>query len=161
MTFTPSQTVGPFFSFGLLVGRGLGPELVPRGSPGSLVLRGQVLDGEGAPVPDALVEAWDAGARRFGRSGTEDGGWFELVTAKPAPLDGQAPHLALAVFARGLLKQLVTRVYFPGEPANASDPVLSELDPEARATLVARDAGDHLRFDIRLQGEGETTFFAL
>jgi protocatechuate 3,4-dioxygenase alpha subunit len=120
-----------------------------------------VLDGAGEPVPDAMVESWQAGtAAGFVRSGTENDGWFELVTAKP-PAAGGAPHLTLAVFARGLLKQVVTRLYFPDEEAaNATDPVLSALDPAARATLVARPEEGGLRFDIRLQGEEQTTFFA-
>jgi protocatechuate 3,4-dioxygenase alpha subunit len=170
---TASQTVGPFFSFSLLDGHH-GAELVPPGSPGAVRIRGQVVDGVGEPVPDALVEIWQAdaegrfqGSFGFGRSGTEDGGWYEFVTVKPGAVPGpdgrpQAPHIDVSVFARGLLKRLVTRVYFPDEEAaNASDPVLSALDAEARATLLARPDGDGLRFDVRLQGDGQTTFFAL
>ena len=103
----------------------------------------------------------------FGRSGTVNDGWFEFVTVKPGRVpapDGelQAPHLVVLVFARGLLKQLVTRLYFPDEPdANASDPILSELDEAERATLIARPEDGGLRFDIHLQGDGETTFFAV
>jgi protocatechuate 3,4-dioxygenase alpha subunit len=101
----------------------------------------------------------------FGRPGTADEGWFEFVTVKPGRVpmpDGrmQAPHLVVGIFARGLLKRLVTRLYFPDEEeANASDPVLSELDEDERATLVARAEDGALRFDIRLQGESQTTFF--
>jgi protocatechuate 3,4-dioxygenase alpha subunit len=160
---TPSQTVGPYLHIGLPEWR----ELVPAGTPGALRIRGIVLDGADEPVPDALIEAWDA-AGRFARSDTRDGGRFELVVVKPAAVawpDGglQAPHLEVGVFARGLLKRAVTRLYFPDEvEANASDPVLAGVDPARRATLVAVADGDGLlRFDIRLQGGGETVFFAL
>jgi protocatechuate 3,4-dioxygenase alpha subunit len=107
------------------------------------------------------------GFRGFGRSGTLDDGWFEFVTVKPGRVPGpdgepQAPHLVVLVFARGLLKQLVTRLYFPDElEANAADPILSELDETERATLIAHAEDGGLRFDIRLQGDGETTFFAV
>jgi protocatechuate 3,4-dioxygenase alpha subunit len=160
---TPSQTVGPYLSIGL-VGR-IGPELVPGGP---VRVRGHVLDGAGEPVTDALVEAWQADGDGsyapglFGRSDTRDAGRFELVTVKPAAVDGQAPHLEISVFARGLLKRVVTRMYFPGEPENAVDPVLAQVPDERRSTLVAVLEEDRsLRFDIRLQGEGETVFFEL
>jgi protocatechuate 3,4-dioxygenase, alpha subunit len=160
---TPSQTVGPYLSIGL-VGR-IGPELVPGGP---VRVYGLVLDGAGEPVPDALVEVWQAdegGSYRpglFGRSDTREGGRFELVTVKPEARDDQAPHLAISVFARGLLKRVVTRMYFPGDLENAVDPVLSRVPEERRSTLVAVPEDDgSLRFDIRLQGEGETVFFEL
>jgi protocatechuate 3,4-dioxygenase, alpha subunit len=182
----PSQTAGPFLSIGLL-GDFIGPSLVPEDDPRAIRIRGRVLDGNGDPVPDGFVEIWQANAAGryahpedtradvpleegflgFGRSGTVDDGWFEFVTVKPGRVpaaDGglQAPHLVVLVFARGLLKQLVTRLYFPDEPeANAADPVLSELDEPERATLIAQPVDWGLRFDIRLQGEGETTFFAV
>jgi protocatechuate 3,4-dioxygenase alpha subunit len=156
---TPSQTVGPFFSIGLCTRPQ--HELVPEGTAGAVVLHGRVTDGDGEPVPDAVVEAWDRGGGRFGRSGTNAGGAYRLVSARPAAADGQAPHLAVLVFARGLLKPLLTRVYLPDEEANAADPVLSALDPAERATLVARPDADGVRFDIRLQGDGRTAFFAL
>jgi protocatechuate 3,4-dioxygenase, alpha subunit len=168
---TPSQTVGPFFSFAL--GRVGGPDLVPPGSPGALVLEGRVLDGEGAVVPDAVLELWqaDPGGRfpddgwGFGRCLTDAAGCYRFTTVKPGPVDAsQAPHLDLSIFARGLLQRLVTRVYFPDEgTANADDPVLGAVaDPARRATLLARPAadGDRLVFDVRLQGDGETVFFA-
>jgi protocatechuate 3,4-dioxygenase alpha subunit len=145
---TPSQTVGPFLHIGLM--DCYGPELVAPDSPGALRVWGCVLDGAGEPVTDALVEIWHPEAG-FGRSDTRDGGRFAFVVAK-------APHFEVAVFARGLLKQVVTRMYFPDEPADA---VLSAVDPERRATLVAVPDGAALRFDIRLQGPGETVFFEL
>jgi protocatechuate 3,4-dioxygenase, alpha subunit len=121
-----------------------------------------VTDGDGEPVPDAMVEAWDRAGRHFGRCGTDAAGVYRLVSARPAGGDGQAPHLAVLVFARGLLKPLLTRMYLPDEDvANAADPVLAALDPGERGSLVARMDGDGLTFDIRLQGEGQTTFFAL
>jgi protocatechuate 3,4-dioxygenase alpha subunit len=111
-------------------------------------LSGTVLDGAGDPIPDALVEIWspDGG---FGRSETVEGGRFSFLVTRPA-----AGFLEVVVFARGLLKQVVTRMYFPGEP------VLSAVDPARRSTLLAVDEGNGLRFDIRLQGDGETVFFA-
>jgi protocatechuate 3,4-dioxygenase alpha subunit len=156
---TPSQTVGPFLHIGLM--DSYGPELIPPGSPGALRVSGLVLDGAGDAVRDALVEVWhpDVG---FGRSDTRDGGRFAFVTRKPADR-AQAPHLEVAVFARGLLKQAVTRMYFPDElEANAGDAVLSGVEPARRPTLVAvpKGAGE-LRFDIRLQGDDETVFFDL
>lgn len=146
---TPSQTVGPFFSLGLCARPA--NEVVPRDDPDAVRLHGRVLDGEGVPVDDALVEIWhpDVG---FGRCGTDDEGRFEFVV--PA-----AHHVNAMVFARGLLKQVVTRVYLSGGEA---DDVLSSVEPERRATLVAERDGDAaFRFDVRLQGERETIFFAL
>jgi protocatechuate 3,4-dioxygenase alpha subunit len=182
----PSQTSGPFLSIGLLRDH-VGPSVVSEDDPRAIRIRGRLLDGNGDPVPDGLIEIWQANAagryaheedmrtdipledgfRGFGRSGTVDDGWFEFVTVKPGRVpapDGepQAPHLVVLVFARGLLKQLVTRLYFPDESdANAADPILSELDETERATLIARAEDGGLRFDIRLQGDGETTFFAV
>jgi protocatechuate 3,4-dioxygenase alpha subunit len=158
---TPSQTVGPFFSLGLC----LRPEheLVPASAEGAIAISGRVLDGDGEPVPDAVVEAWDRSAGRWGRCATGSDGGYGLVSARPRPSpDAEAPHLALLVFARGLLKPVLTRMYLPDEPAaNATDPVLSALDPAERATLVAHADGDGVRFDIRLQGDEQTTFFLL
>jgi protocatechuate 3,4-dioxygenase, alpha subunit len=158
---TPSQTVGPYFSLGLLDAPA--NELVP----GGIRITGRVLDGAGEPVPDAMVEIWQAdedGRYRpdfgWGRSDCDEEGRYSFVTRKPGPVDGQAPHLTVMVFARGLLKPVLTRMYFPDEEeANAADPVFSAVG-EPR-TLVARAAGDALEFDIRLQGEDETVFFAV
>lgn len=172
---TPSQTVGPFFSFLL---RSVPPELVSPDAPGAVRIKGRVLDGAGDAVPDAMLEIWQANSEGryadqgdarftgFGRCGTDEDGWFELVTVKPGVVSGsevrpQSPHVAVSVFARGLLKRLVTRIYFPDEEAaNADDPVLSSIDdPQARATLVAEQKDGWLRFDIHLQGDRQTTFF--
>jgi protocatechuate 3,4-dioxygenase alpha subunit len=163
---TPSQTVGPFFGFALRYEGG--GEAVPPSSPGALAWEGRVVDGAGAPVPDALLEVWvpvPGGEVRFARCATDTAGRFRLVVTKPAPgSPGRpgAPHLEVTVFARGLLRQLITRLYFPDEQAaNAADPVLAGLAPERRGTLIARvGSGGGLNHDIRLQGEGETVFFA-
>jgi protocatechuate 3,4-dioxygenase alpha subunit len=159
---TPSQTVGPYFSLGLLDRPA--NELVP----GGLRVTGRVLDGAGEPVPDAMVEIWqadDEGRYRpdfgWGRSGCDQDGRYSFVTCKPGAVGGQAPHLTMMVFARGLLKPVLTRMYFPDEEdANAADRILSAV--ESASTLVARPAGDgELEFDVRLQGDGETVFFAV
>ena len=176
---TPSQTIGPFFHDALLE-RDL-TELVAPDLPGAVMISGVVYDGAGEPVTDALVEisqarpnsfeedpnALDGGFSDWGRSGTTDGGRFSFVTLKPAPVPAvegtpQAPHINVVVFARGLLRQVVTRLYFPEEAeANAGDPVLSSIgDAGLRETLVAREEGDSAyRFDVHLQGEGQTAFF--
>jgi len=177
---TPSQTVGPFFAVGLLWPDG--PLVVPDGTPGSFRLTGRLLDGAGDPVPDALVETWQAdpegrfpgpggpaaaGFRGFGRCPTDAEGRFWLRTVKPGPVPGpgsarQAPHLEVLVFARGLLRQALTRVYFADEPAaNAADPVLAALPAPARATLLAAPVAGGYHLDLRLQGEHATVFFDL
>jgi protocatechuate 3,4-dioxygenase, alpha subunit len=180
---TPSQTVGPFFHDALL-GEDRS-ELVPPNHPRAVRIEGKVYDGAGEPVPDAMVEIWQANeAGRytdptdlphdpetfsgFGRSGTDADGRFSFLTVKPGPVpspDGspQAPHIMVSVFARGLLKRLVTRIYFPDDSeSNAQDPVLSSIeDPEFRKTLVADDEGGALRFDVHLQGDNQTAFFEL
>ncbi|MCW2901866.1 MAG: pcaG [Streptosporangiaceae bacterium] len=176
---TPSQTVGPFFGYALPYEEG--PQVVPPWRPGAITLRGRVVDGAGEPVPDAIVEIWQAdsdgtvsrggggGLRRtgygfsgFGRCATDRAGGYGFSTVKPGPVRGAAPYIAVLVFARGLLKPVATRLYFPEEEeANSADPVLSAVDPERRGTLVAQpedEAG--YRFDVRLQGDGETVFFA-
>ena len=184
---TPSQTVGPYLTIGLLDGSPVPSSIVSPDDPRAIVVRGRLLDGHGDPVPDGMVEFWQAneagryahpadtrddvpledGFWGFGRSGTVDDGWYEIVTLKPGRVpapDGrpQAPHIVVGVFARGLLKRLATRLYFPDEEeANAADPVLSELGERERATLVAREENGGLRFDIRLQGDEQTAFFLL
>jgi protocatechuate 3,4-dioxygenase, alpha subunit len=187
LELTPSQTVGPFFHDALLDENR--SELVSPDHPEAIRIEGTVYDGAGEPVSDAMVEIWQANqAGRyndpkddredwpldpktfsgFGRSGTDAGGRFSFVTIKPGPVPGpdggiQAPHIMVSVFARGLLKRVVTRIYFPDEEeANTNDPVLSSVEElEFRRTLVAHDGGDALRFDIYLQGENQTAFFEL
>jgi len=171
---TPSQTVGPFFNIGL-PGQDRS-ELVATDSDGAVTIEGMVYDGQGEPVVDALIETWQANQsgqypdgssefRGFGRCETDEQGRYWFVTIKPGavPASGggmQAPHINVSVFARGLLKRVPTRIYFPDEPeANEADPVLASVDPERRSTLVAREDGEVLRFDIHLQGDHETVFF--
>jgi protocatechuate 3,4-dioxygenase alpha subunit len=156
---TPSQTVGPYFAIGLT--REAQNELV-RG--GSVRIAGQVLDGAGDPVPDAVVEISQASGdgTLWGRCGTGADGRFDFVTEKPVAAAGEAPSLDVMVFARGLLRHLVTRMYFPDEAeANATDPVLSALDSRDVETLVAQQGDGALRFDIHLQGDRQTVFFAV
>lgn len=183
---TPSQTVGPFFEFGLL--RPPQPNLVPPETPGSIRIEGTVFDGAGMPVPDAMLEIWQAAPSGryahpedfrsdleidqdftgFGRNGADAGGMYWFRTVKPGIvpwLDGrpQAPHVNVSIFARGLVHRLVTRLYFPDEAeANAADPLLASIeDPAARATLIAVAVDGVLRFDLHLQGEGQTCFFQI
>jgi protocatechuate 3,4-dioxygenase, beta subunit len=175
---TTSQTVGPFFSVGLdPLAR---HELAPPAAAGERVsVHGRVLDGDGEPVPDALVELWQANAhgryrhpedtgpqpidpafQGHGRVATDAQGRYRFTTVKPGSRGAQAPHIAVSVFARGLMKRLVTRLYFPADPRNATDPALALVEPERRSTLVAAAQADgSLRWDVRLQGEGETVFF--
>jgi protocatechuate 3,4-dioxygenase, alpha subunit len=184
---TPSQTVGPFFHDALLAEDH--SELVPPDHPGAVRIEGTVYDGAGEPVPDAMVEIWQANESGryaeptddredpaldpetfsgFGRRGTDAEGRFSFVTVKPGPVPGpegslQAPHVMVSIFARGLLKRLVTRIYFPDEmAANSSDPVLSSIeDQKLRDSLIAREEGGALRFDVHLQGDDQTAFFGL
>jgi protocatechuate 3,4-dioxygenase alpha subunit len=170
---TPSQTVGPFFAIGLPWPEG--PFVVGEDEPGAFVISGVVLDGEGRPIPDAVVETWQAdehgafgereGFRGFARVPTGDSGTWAIRTVKPAPVPGpggvpQAPHIDVSLFCRGLLHRCVTRIYFADEAAaNAADPILATVPADRRATLLARPTDDGYRFDIHLQGDGETVFF--
>ncbi len=187
---TSSQTVGPFFAPALLREDARRNVLTRPDTVGERIrIEGRVLDGDGVPVPDALIEIWQANAQGrynhaadqgaaqldssflgFGRSGTaEDGSyWFETVKPGSVLFDGermQAPHICVTVFSRGLLNHLVTRLYFEDEPVNALDPVLQCVPNDRRATLLARrEARDTVvvyRFDIVLQGADETAFFNL
>ena len=168
MLLTPSQTVGPFFALGLPDAQ----RLVEEDEPGALSLEGVVYDGACDPVPDAVVEIWQPDRRLWGRCRTDAGGRYGFVTVKPGPVPFdrqggdtppggetpplQAPHIVVSVHARGLLNHLTTRLYFPDEAqANAADPVLALAGD---ATLVARDEGGALRFDVHLQGERQTAF---
>jgi len=184
LTATPSQTVGPFFGLGLE--RLHVEEIAPANVAGERVtIVGRVLDGDGKPVPDAVIEIWQANADGkyahpedtqskppqrgflgYGRVPTNDHGEFRFVTVKPGRVPGpdgklQAPHLAVSIFMRGLMKRLVTRIYFPGDVANAEDLVLNLVEPARRETLIARTSGNgkHLEWNVILQGEGETVFF--
>ena len=170
---TSSQTIGPFWH---LIEHPEWADLTRFGAAGSkVILAGSVTDGDGNPVTDAAVELWQADPPAdehfpaFGRSRTDDAGRFHFKTLRPGPVPGrgnaqQAPHFAITILARGLLKGLMTRAYFAGEPLNETDPLLSSIeDPRRRATLIARpEDADVWRIDIRLQrgalGETETVF---
>ena len=161
---TPSQTVGPFLS--IVLPWPDGPDVV---ADGGITLTGRVTDGHGDPVPDGLVEIWQAdaagrfgaGFRGFGRCPTDADGGFRFRTVVPGPVDEeQAPHVDVSVFCRGLLHRVVTRIYFPDQPRNATDPVLTALGDDA-GRLVATRTDDGFDLPIRLQGDGETPFFAL
>ena len=183
---TPSQTIGPFFGFALLWEDG--PFVVPAGTEGAIRIEGVLRDGAGAPVPDGLIETWQADPdgrfahpddprgsvdwgefRGFGRCATGPDGSYSILTLKPGPVPGpgdtiQAPHISVSVFARGLLQRLVTRIYFADEEErNADDPVLSTLrcGDAVRQTLLAPPTEAGYRFDIQLQGEDETLFLAI
>jgi protocatechuate 3,4-dioxygenase alpha subunit len=174
LTATPGQTVGPFFGYALPFDRG--NELVAPGSPGSIRLHGVLTDGAGDPVPDALVEIWQAdpegsivtvgGSLRrdgatftgWGRAATDGEGHYGFTTLPPGPTrPGAAPFIMVTVFARGLLDRLFTRAYLPGEHLD-TDPLLTALPPDRRHTLITVPDHSGLRFDISLQGPGETVF---
>ncbi|WP_099042143.1 protocatechuate 3,4-dioxygenase subunit alpha [Mycobacterium neglectum] len=177
LTATPGQTVGPFYGYALPFDRG--SELVPPGSPGAIQLHGVVTDGAGNPVPDALLEIWQADAdgvipsatgslRRdgwtftgWGRAATDDAGHYSFSTVPPGPTTpGTAPFFLLAVFARGLLNRLFTRAYLPCDQI-AADRLLNSLPPQRRQTLIASREAAGLRFDIKLQaGDDETVFLS-
>jgi protocatechuate 3,4-dioxygenase, alpha subunit len=173
VTSTPSQTVGPFFAIELPYDAG--PFVVAEDAEGAIWLRGRLTDGAGDPIPDGLVETWQAGPDGsfggdfggFGRSGTDEEGRWAIRTLKPGAVPGsdgtpQAPHVNLTIFMRGLLHHVYTRLYFGDEAqANAADPVLSGLDEAARATLVAAPSDDGYTLDIHMQGPHATTFFAV
>lgn len=152
---TPSQTVGPYYEIGLC------DRTQNVLAPDGFRLTGLLLDGAGEPIEDGMIEVWDRLGRHWGRSGTNAEGRFEFVVVKPAADGADAPRLDVFVFARGLLRHQLTRIYFPDETeANTADPVLSALPETDRETLVARREGGELRFDIRMQGERATVFFA-
>jgi protocatechuate 3,4-dioxygenase alpha subunit len=182
MRQSASQTVGPFFRIGLIYSQ-TQSNLVNENTSGErITLTGVVLDGDGQPVPDAMIEIWQPDAngifnhpidplhqqanphfRGFGRAENRNGGKYEFKTIKPGGRDGMPPHINVHVFARGMLIHAMTRLYFSDEPANADDPVLNSIEPERRHTLIAtREQSDGppvYRFDIRMQGKDETVFF--
>lgn len=177
---TPSQTIGPFYGYALPFAGGA--EIVPVAHPDAITVHGYVLDGAGQPIPDALLEFWQAAAdgsltgapgslrtdpttgallgrdhtrfTGFARVPTDADGHYALRTLMPAALGRSAPYLCVCVFARGLLHHLFTRVYFSDlEDANATDPLLAALEPHRRATLIARSQSPRTyRFDVRIQG---------
>ena len=167
---TPGQTIGPFYGFGLPYPGD--SELVPQSHRDAVRLHGRVLDGAGDPVPDALIEMWQAGPdgrivaapgslhrdgwtfTGWGRCATDAEGRYSFTTLTPGPVDGAAPFFALTVFARGLLDRLLTRAYLPG----CSDDLLAALPADRRATLVASADASGFAFDVVLQGHDETVF---
>jgi protocatechuate 3,4-dioxygenase, alpha subunit len=189
---TPSQTVGPFFAY-CLTPKAYGyaevvtNDLVTEDAAGERIrIEGRVIDGDGQPMPDAMIEIWQADGqgryahpadrralantrfKGFGRSDTDADGRYRFTTVKPGAVPGpnggtQAPHINVSVFARGVLRRLFTRIYFEGEAANASDPILALVPADARGTLIAKRATQSgeptYTFDIHLQGKNETVFF--
>lgn len=191
---TPSQTVGPYFKYGLTPGGSChwndafsNDLLTPDVSGERIRIVGRVFDGDGKAVPDSMLEIWQADAqgrfadpqdtrdmtnaafKGFGRCGTDANGDFSFHTVKPGVVPGpkgrpQAPHIVMAVFARGMTQQTMTRIYFDGDAANAADPILALVPADRRNTLIAaREPGADAvyRFDVRLQGDRETVFFDL
>ncbi|KQW19291.1 protocatechuate 3,4-dioxygenase subunit alpha [Afipia sp. Root123D2] len=191
---TPSQTVGPYFKYGLTPGGSyhwndaFGNDLLTPDVSGERIrIVGRVFDGDGKVVPDSMLEIWQADAqgrfadpqdtrgvpnsafKGFGRCGTSPDGEFSFHTIKPGVVPGpkgkpQAPHIVMAVFARGMTQQTMTRIYFEGDAANAGDPILALVPADRHATLIAKrepGEGSVYRFDVHLQGDGETVFFDL
>jgi len=200
---TPSQTVGPYYAYGLTPeGRKVwkpdshfrwketvGDNLITPETTGECIhIEGCIYDGDGEPITDAMLEIWQADAqgryadprstkalpntafKGHGRSATDAKGMFGFDTIKPGPVPGpegkpQAPHVVFAIFSRGMLRQVYTRMYFPDEKANATDPVLALVPADRRDTLIARrethDGKPVFRFDIRVQGGAETVFFEI
>ncbi|MPY90305.1 MAG: protocatechuate 3,4-dioxygenase subunit alpha [Luteitalea sp.] len=160
---TPSQTVGPFFHHGLVPHADPMADRFPGGERIRLLVR--VTDGDSQPVSDALVEVWQRGV--FGRMPTREDGTCEFETVRPGTIpdervESQAPHISVCLFARGLLRQLHTRIYFAGDPALAEDAALGTVPEERRGTLLASPdptRPGHWVFDVHLQGERETVFF--
>ena len=183
LLLTAAQTVGPFVSIGFE--KSAVRDIAPAGVAGERVtITGRILDGDGQPVTDAVIETWQANSygkyahpddaqekllednfKGFGRVLTDTQGGFRLTTIKPGTVAGpggqeQAPHITVVIFMRGLLKQLMTRIYFPDDAANATDPVLSLVPAARRATLIAAKSADGtLQWNVYLQGPHETVFF--
>ena len=173
LTPTPGQTIGPFYGYALPYAGDA--ELVPPGHPQAVRLHGTVLDGDGQPVPDALIEIWQADAQGvvpqaegslhrdgwtftgWGRAAVDPAGRYSFTTVRPGSTDGSVPFFAVTVFARGLLDRLLTRAYPSDAEGLEGDPLLTSVG-DRRETLVAVADAQGYRFDIRLQGEGETVF---
>jgi protocatechuate 3,4-dioxygenase alpha subunit len=179
---TASQTAGPFFRIGLNY-RQTQNNLVNENTSGErITLSGVVYDGDGQPIPDAMIEIWQPDAngifnhpldprqaqadphfRGFGRAENRNAGKYEFKTIKPGGRDGMPPYINVQIFARGMLIHALTRIYFSDEPANAEDPILNTVAPERRHTLIAtrEESGGSpvYRFDIHMQGKDETVFF--
>lgn len=179
------QTVGPFFSIGLKP-RYVPDIAVPKAAGERIVIAGRVFDGDGTPIPDAVLEIWqanshgkyahpedkqekplDSGFQGFGRIPTDDNGAFAITTIKPGSVSGsdgrsQAPHLAVSLMMRGLLRRLTTRIYFPDEALNERDEILQLVEPARRKTLLLirePERAGHFRWDVHMQGDAETVFF--
>lgn len=182
MKQSSSQTVGPFYRIGLIYGQPQNDLVEDQTLGERITLTGVVYDGEGEPIPDALLEIWQPDANGifnhpldplheqadpyfhgFGRAETRNAGRYEFKTVKPGGRDGGAPYINMHIFGRGMIVHAITRVYFPDEPANEDDPVLNSVESERRETLIATrertDGPPTYRFDIRMQGEDETVFF--
>ncbi len=190
-SITPSATVGPYFAYGLTPGKDypfrelFGPKVEAPDSSGKRIrIEGRVIDGDGNGIPDAVIEIWQAdasghyahpadrarpntGFRGFARCGTRPDGSYAFETIKPGAIaaagrnKAQAPHVAVAIFARGMVRHVYSRIYFADEAANATDPVLAMVPAERRPTLIAKAEAQAYRFDIRIQGGDETVFFDL
>jgi protocatechuate 3,4-dioxygenase alpha subunit len=174
MKQTPSQTVGPYFAYGLTPEQYLydfkslvGHQMVnPIDQKNTITIVGKVFDGEGGIIPDAMIEIWqnDGENQLFGRfgTGTDAENRFIFHTTKPASVNGQAPYLSVIVFMRGQLIHSYTRLYFSDEiTLNEQDEVLNSVSAERRNTLIASQNGSVYEFNIRMQGEGETVFFEI
>jgi protocatechuate 3,4-dioxygenase alpha subunit len=162
---TPSQTVGPYFAYGLTPEqygfefKSLATNILTEIE--AVTIRGIVYDGEGNPIPDALIEIWDANHKLFGRfgTGTEPDSSFMFNTLKPSSINGSAPFLTVILFMRGQMIHSYTRIYFPDEKTNNTDSVLSQIPKERKHTLIAVKTEEGYQFDIYMQGEKETVFF--
>lgn len=164
---TPSQTVGPYFAYGLTSEQYLydfkslaNNELVSIDDD-SITIRGRVFDGEGNVIPDAMLEIWDNQNNLFGRfgTGTEKDKGFVFKTKKPQSIAGNAPFLSVILFMRGQLIHSYTRIYFSDEVTNATDEVLNQIENDRRRTLIAQRKDNYYLFDIHMQGDSETVFF--
>lgn len=162
---TPSQTVGPYFAYGLTPEqylynfKSLANNVLA--TENTITIKGKVFDGEGVVIPDAMVEIWDNSNNLFGRfgTGTEKDNSYFFKTNKPLSIDGNAPFLSLILFMRGQLIHSYTRIYFEGEALNNGDETLNSVPENRRNTLIASNSGEYYQFDIYMQGENETVFF--